>query len=108
MRPNTSMPAPLQLLVGHCAVTLGEAMAGRAERQRHMNVRRRVRAEQRGEMGLPGRRGQQVVAADDLVDTLLGVIDDHGEVVGRHAIATPQHEVVDRADVRTVDLVVDA
>ena len=63
--------------------------------------------EERREVGLSRRRGEQVVAAHDLVDALLGVVDDDRQVVGRHAVVAPQHDVVDRAGERAVQLVVD-
>ena len=46
-------------------------------------------------MELAGRREQQVVAPDDLVDTLIRVIDDHCEVVGGNAVVAAEHDIVD-------------
>ena len=55
----------------------------------------RGQPEQVGEVGLPGRGGQEVVAAHHLLDALVGVVHHHGEVVGGHAVVAAQHEVVD-------------
>ena len=60
-------------------------------------------AQQPGEIGLVHRRRQQVVATDDLVDTGLGVVDHHGEVVGGDAIVASDDEVIDLAGHRTVE-----
>ena len=62
-------------------------------------------AEQRREIGLAWRGGQQIVAAHHLVDTLFGVVDDDREVVGGNAVAPPDHEIVDRAGVFAVQQV---
>ncbi len=48
-------------------------------------------------MGLARGGAEQVVAAGHLVDPGRGVVDHDGEVVGDHAVAAAQHEVVDRA-----------
>ena len=43
-----------------------------------MDILRRFDAKQRGEVGLPRRGGEQVIAADHLVDVLVGIVDDGG------------------------------
>ena len=44
---------------------------------------------------LTRRRGQEVVAADHLIDVLRTVVDDNGEVVGGYAVSAEQDDVVD-------------
>ena len=61
-----------------------------------MRIRRLGRAQQGGQIGLPWCRGQQIVAAHDLVDALIGIVDHDGEVVGRYTVIADQDEVIDR------------
>lgn len=58
-------------------------------------------------MELRGRDRQQVGAPDDELDSLIGVVDDDGEVVGRNVIVSTQHDVVDRPLLRAEQLVVE-
>jgi hypothetical protein len=60
-----------------------------------VGVARGGQAEQAGEVGLAGTRRQEVVGPHHLIDAGVGVVDDHGEVVGRNTVAATQHEVVD-------------
>jgi hypothetical protein len=46
-------------------------------------------------MGSPRRVVGQVLAAHDVGDALLGVVDDDGELVGPQAVGALQHEVAD-------------
>ena len=91
----------------HGAVPLGQPRSVLVEHQRDVRVRRLRIAQQPRQVGLPRRRRQQVVTAHHLVDALRGVVDHHGEVVGRDAVAATDHEVVDDAGVLTVQHVVD-
>jgi hypothetical protein len=49
------------------------------------------------EVQLSRSRLEQVVTANDLTHTLIGIIDDNREVVGRRPISPSDHEVVDDA-----------
>ena len=60
-----------------------------------MGVRGLRQAEHAAQMDLSGRRQQQVVASDDLFDTLVRVVDDHCEVVGRNAVVATEDDIVD-------------
>ena len=72
-----------------------------------MGVGHRRQTEQRSEIGLPWCGGQQVVAADDLVDALRGVVHDDREVVGRHPVVTTEHHVVHHPGERAAQDIVD-
>ncbi len=92
---------------GDGTVTFGETRSIPVQNHRDVRVLGRRRAEQSREIGLPGRRAQQIVTPDHLVDAGRGVVDDHGQVVrGRPVVAT-QDEVVDVAGERTVQRIVD-
>ena len=58
-----------------------------------MGVARRRQTEGPSDGDLARRRREQVVAAGDEVDAGGGVVDDHGEVVGRNAVVAAQHDV---------------
>ncbi len=58
-------------------------------------------------MRLAGRRRQQVGAAHDLVDALVRVVDDDGEVVGGDAVVAAEDDVVDESLDATVQAVHD-
>ena len=60
-------------------------------------------AEQFGEVGLARRGGQEVLAADYLVDALRGIIDDDGEVVRPHPVTPTQHHVIHNTRIEAVD-----
>ena len=81
----------------HGSVALGQALAVGPEHERHVGVGGRLEAQRRGQPALARGRPEQVGAADDLVDALLGVVDDHRQVVGHGAVVAPDHEVVDDA-----------
>jgi hypothetical protein len=67
-----------------------------------------VEPEQPRDEQLTRGRVEQVVAAHDLADPLVGVVDDDREVVRRRAVVAPQHEVVDDGLDRSVDAVDEA
>ena len=56
---------------------------------------------------MAGSAGQEVVAADDLGDTLGSVVDDDGEVVRGDAVVALQDDIVDRSAEAAGDEVVD-
>ena len=78
----------------HGAVAFGKALVLFVEHERDVGVLRNGQPEQRCQVGLPGTRRQQVVAANHLIDALSGVVDHHREVVGRSAVTAAQHHVV--------------
>ena len=53
-------------------------------------------AERLEDEDLPGRVAEVVVAADDVRDLHVGVVDDGGEVVGGGAVGAHEDEVVHR------------
>ena len=98
--PATASAGPVPLAeVGQVTrLALGEAIAVGAEDERDVGPGRAGQPEQVAEQRLAGRRGQQVVAAHDLFDPLVGIVDDDGEVVGEGAVAAAQDDVVGRVD----------
>ena len=86
-----------QLAQRHVAVALGQAGAVGPEHERHVRVGRLRQPERPREPELARGGVGEVGAAHDLLDALLGVVDDHREVVGERAVAAPDHEVVDHA-----------
>ena len=68
---------------GHGAVALAEPRFVGAEDQRHVAERGKAVAERLIEQDLARRVGEVIVAADDVRDPHLGVVDDDAEVVGR-------------------------
>lgn len=62
---------------------------------RHMCVRRRPQAQGSLHKDLPRRATQEVRAPYDIGDALSGIVDDDGQLVGKQAIATPDHEIAD-------------
>ncbi len=104
IQPTTSAGAsPSACAVGQRdrAVALGQPCAVGAQHERHVRVPGRGEPEQPGEQDLPGRRVGQVGTAHDLTHALEGVVDHHGQVVGRRAVAAAHHEVVDDAGLVT-------
>ena len=75
-------------------MALGELLAVGAVQQRQVGVARRLVAEGGEDEQLLGRVGEVVVAADDVGDPHLGVVDRDGEVVEDAAVAAGDHEVV--------------
>jgi hypothetical protein len=72
-----------------------------------VRVGRRRQAQQLLEQHLPGRGLQQVLASDDLLDPRIRVVDHHRQVVRRHVVLPPQHEVVDFAFAQAVQAIVE-
>ena len=56
---------------------------------------RRAAAQRREQQQLPRRVGEMVVAADDVRDAHVAVVDDRGEVVAGHAVRAHDDEVAD-------------
>ena len=76
------------------AMTLAELGTVAAEDHRHVRVLRRGCAQRLQDVDLPRRVVDVVVAADDVGDAHVHVVDDDAEVVGRHAVAAGDDEVV--------------
>jgi hypothetical protein len=79
----------------HRTVALGQPRAVLAEHERHVGVGQRPRPEQPPEEDLAGRALGEIGPADDLLDALGVVVDDHGEVVGGGPVVAPDDQVVD-------------
>ena len=62
-----------------------------------MRELRQRRAERAEDVDLPRRVVDVVVAADDVRDAHVEVVDDDAEVVGRHAVGAQDHEIVELA-----------
>lgn len=72
---------------------LRQLVAVRVEHYGQVQIVRDGQAEEGLQDDVARCRGQQVGAPDDVVDALLGVVDDHGEVVGIDAVGALQDEV---------------
>ena len=72
---------------------LGESPAVGADDERDVGERAAEQAERPVQQQLPRRRGDEVVAANDVGDAVGRVIDDDGELVGRRAVRLPDDEV---------------
>jgi hypothetical protein len=91
-----------ELLHGDGAVPLRELTPVHAEDVRHVGVRRQVGAQGFEEEDLLRRVRDVVLAADDVGDAGVGVVDRRGEVVRRRPVAPEEDEVFD-ALVRDLD-----
>ena len=92
------------------AVTLRQLGSVGAVDQRHVRELGRVPAERAIDLGLAEGVGEMVVAADDVGDRHVVIVDDDGEVVGRRAVGAQDDEVVEllvRHRDRALDAVVD-
>ena len=77
------------------AVALGQLGAVRPVDQRDMRHDRHVPAERLVDLLLPRGVGEVVVAADDMGDAHVVVVDHDRQHVGRRAVGAQQHEVVE-------------
>ena len=77
------------------AMPLGELGAIRPVDQRNMREGRNVPAHGVIELRLPRRVGEVVVAADNMGDAHVVIVDHDGEHVGRRAVRAQQHHVVE-------------
>ena len=77
------------------AVPLREFGAVGTVDQRHMGVDRRVPPERLEDLRLPRRVGEMVVAANDVGDVHVVVVDDDRKIVGRGSVAAQDHEIVE-------------
>ena len=77
------------------AVALGELGAVRPMNERDMRHDRDIPAERLIDLGLSRSVGQVVVAANDVRHPHVVIIDDDREHVGRIAVRTQQHEVIE-------------
>ncbi len=74
---------------------LGEFGAIGGDQQRKMRELRRLDAEPFEDQQVLEGVGEVILAADDVADAEIGVVDARGEVVGRHAVRAQQGEVFD-------------
>ncbi len=76
------------------AVPLGQSLAVRTEQQGDVRVAgHRLEREQAIELELAAGRLLEVGAAHHARDALVGIVDDHGELVGDHAVAAAHDDV---------------
>ncbi len=80
---------------GHRPVALAEPRLVGAENQRHVAERGQVVAERLIEQDLARGVREMIVAADDVRDAHLRVVDDDTEVVGRGAVGAQNDEIVE-------------
>ncbi len=79
---------------GGGVLALGDLRLVGVAQQRHVGERRRGQAEPLVEQHVLGGRGDPLLAAHDVGDAHLVVVDDDGEVVGREAVGLEDHLVV--------------
>ena len=84
-----------QLLHGRRAVALGQLLAVHAVQQRQVGVQRRLRAERPEHEQLLGRVGEVVLAAHDVRDVRVEVVDGDGEVVEHAAVGARDDGIVE-------------
>ena len=63
--------------------------------QRDMGHHRNRPVERLINVHLPRRIGQMIVAADDMRDAHVVIVDDDGQHIGRRAVRAQQHEIVE-------------
>src|SRR5206468_419180 len=93
--PMNSVSMPSRPVARARAMSLGEPRAVGPEDERDVDVVGDDQPEAPPEPDLARRRLLEVGAADDLLDALVGVVDDDREVVGEGAVVAAHHEVVD-------------
>ncbi len=76
------------------AMALGEFRAVRPVDERDVRHDRNTPAERVVDLALACRIGEVIVAADDMSDTHVVVVDHHGQHVGGRAVGSQQHQVV--------------
>ena len=76
-------------------MALGELLAVGAVEQRQVGVDRRLGAERLEHEQLLGRVGEVVLAADDVADRRVHVVDRDGEVVEDRAVGAGDHRIVE-------------
>src|SRR5680860_1657595 len=69
--------------------------AGGPVDQGHMGIARRSPAERLEDLRLPRRIGEMVVAANDMGDAHVMIVDHHCKIVGRRPVAAQDHEIVE-------------
>ena len=85
-----------ELLHRRRAVPLRELAAARREDQRHVRELRRVPAERLVELDVDRRGRDPLVAAHDVGDLHVVIVDHVAEVVGREAVRLEQDQVLDQ------------
>ena len=77
---------------------LAEAVAVVVDQQGQMGKGRWGMAQGPVQQGLAGGRRQEVPGSTDFGDPLPGVVDDHGELVGKQPIPSTNHDIADLGD----------
>ena len=78
-------------------MSLAEARLVRSENQRHVGKLRQDRAQRLIKLDLPGRIGEMIVAANDVGDLHVDVVDDDTKVIGRGAVGAGDDQIVQLA-----------
>jgi hypothetical protein len=91
------LPRRTQSAKAECVVTLGEALAVIIGHQGTVIVERLRQAESAKKKHLSSGGAKKVRSPNDLRYVHRGVVDDNGELVGRHVISTPDHEITEVA-----------
>lgn len=76
-------------------MALGELLAVLAVNQGHMGEDRAFPAQRIVDLALAGTVDQVVVAADDMGNAHVVVVDHHGEIVGGRTVRAQQDEIVE-------------
>ena len=89
-------------------MSLGESSSILPHHQRNMREGGRSESELAVKKDLPRSRGDEVIRANHLGDSLIGIVDHHCELVGRRSIAFSHHEIAgDRAGEAAEEAVVE-
>ena len=74
-------------------MAFGKTNAGFVGRQRTVIKVWRLQPERAVKQKLTGRGQKQISAPDDFGDSHRGVVRDHGELLRRHIVVPPDHEI---------------
>ncbi len=86
-------------------MALGQALAVRTDHQWDVEEAGAGNAKQVVEQRLVNGAGEEVIAAHDFFNSLVGIIDDNRKVVGNGAVATAHDDVVSHGTVGPVPCV---
>ncbi len=87
---------PLLAILEHAdrAMTLRQLRAVGTRDHRNVRVLRRGQFQRTKDINVSRRVVQMIVAADDVRDAHVAVVDDNTEMVGRRAVGAQDHEIV--------------
>ncbi len=97
-----------EVIQSDCSVALGKPVARRSVGQRHVSVGAVGEPERPPNRDLRWRRGEEIVASDDFLDALVGIVGHHREVVRRCSVVASQNDVVDQRARRSRYAIVEA